>query len=220
MYTSTVEFREKQARGVSFQKSVFNHKKEAIEIAGQLVVVPKANSDRPAFVILENDKELLHLYPAMGLAKQHFAQQMLLAFVGSKQLALTLLKAAAEVMGTTMRSATLTFQKGQQEGVKELWKDFWNSEIPLRLWNSEFWNSEEPVVGTPIPFKLSDLVAKQEKDARVARLVRAACTASQWKDLKLFVEQVVESQLKVRGMQEMKEKTDLEELRGRHRRAW
>ena len=73
------------------------------------IVMQHARSDRPAFVIdavqgSESDiddsasKELLHFYPAMGLQKQHWAPQVLLARCYDYDVAVAVLEVVAEFL--------------------------------------------------------------------------------------------------------------------------
>ena len=96
-YINSSEWQEAAARGKVLETSVENHKKPFLYVDGKPIVLVKANSDRPAFVIFtetsqnglnnESDfiviEELLYVYPAMGLKHQHESQQMLLAYANT-----------------------------------------------------------------------------------------------------------------------------------------
>ena len=78
---------------------VGHHKLSDKEIAGYRVFFPECNSERPAFIVeyLPTDgsrtRELMHLYPAMGLPKQHASVQMILGRMQAIYLSATLAKA-------------------------------------------------------------------------------------------------------------------------------
>ena len=82
-YRSSERFRTLQHTGRVVPR-VGHHKLSDKEIAGYRVFFPECNSERPAFIVehLPTDgsqtRELMHLYPAMGLPKQHACVQMIL----------------------------------------------------------------------------------------------------------------------------------------------
>ena len=112
------------ASGYRLVADVVRHKKPAIDLdTGRIIrggaigeerlanamVMQHARSDRPAFVIdavqgSESDlddstsKELLHFYPAMGLSKQHWAHQVLLARCYDHDGAVAVLEVVAEFL--------------------------------------------------------------------------------------------------------------------------
>ena len=71
--------------GMELHLRVVRHKKEEIHLGDHSAILAHCKSDRPAFVIemldLANGKsvKLMHFYAAMGLPKQHYLEQSLLA---------------------------------------------------------------------------------------------------------------------------------------------
>jgi hypothetical protein len=68
-----------------FRLRITRHKKEEVSRGNHVMVVSFSCPDRPAFVIENNKnekekwKEIMHLYPAMGMPRAHELQQSLLA---------------------------------------------------------------------------------------------------------------------------------------------
>ena len=108
------------------QQAIVRHKKPAIDLDSgrpvtegtvlgetleRSVILQYARSDRAAFVVRAapaanagdeggepspNTRELLHFYPAMGLTKQHWAQQVLLARCHSHDMAVSVIDVIRE----------------------------------------------------------------------------------------------------------------------------
>ena len=83
-FLGTRSFQRLSRRG-SIEKFVRQHKVDDHEVAGYRIIVQQCKSESPAFVIefqpnttREKFEELMHFYSAMGIHKQHGAQQMLL----------------------------------------------------------------------------------------------------------------------------------------------
>ena len=109
------------------QQAIVRHKKPAIDLdSGRPVtegtvlgerppiILQYAGSDRAAFVVRAapaanagdeggepspNTHELLHFYPAMGLTKQHWAQQVLLARCHSHDMAVSVIDVIRQRLG-------------------------------------------------------------------------------------------------------------------------
>ena len=98
---------------------VGRHKKELLQLGDDVALLKQANSDIPFFALklitppqVEGDatieKELWHLYPAMGLPGQHEWQQSLLARCKDFHAAACILQAIAEVLGLCVYSDMVT----------------------------------------------------------------------------------------------------------------
>ena len=87
------------------ERGVGQHKKEEHEVAGFRILLEACRSDRPAMLLVHTaidagqKTELLHVYAAMGLHKQHAAQQMCLARTRDFVAAACVAKAAARLLG-------------------------------------------------------------------------------------------------------------------------
>ena len=97
-----------------FDYQVSRHKKTIIEFGGMEYRLTMCNSDRPACAIVDlsgdadavqdDPPEILHLYAAMGLPRQHEQIQVLLAVTKDLAVAAALVKAVCERFGVHYRS--------------------------------------------------------------------------------------------------------------------
>ena len=91
----------------SVEARVGHHKLDDHEIAGYRVILQQCRSDRPAMLIVwtthdGHSTELMHFYPAMGLSRQHAAQQMLLGRMRGLELSSCLVHAARETWSLSL----------------------------------------------------------------------------------------------------------------------
>ena len=99
------------------------HKKDIYRVAGTDFIMSKCGSDRPAFTIrhdcVDEPIELLHLYPAQGLKRQHILQQSCLAVVRNWHLALIL----CETIAFFLDDRTLIVSAWSPEIETSWWQD-------------------------------------------------------------------------------------------------
>ena len=91
----------------SVETRVGHHKLDDHEIAGYRVILTQCRNDRPAMLIVwtthdGHSTELMHFYPAMGLSRQHAAQQMLLGRMRGLELSSCLVHAARETWSLSL----------------------------------------------------------------------------------------------------------------------
>ena len=95
------------AANSTVESRVGHHKLNDLEIAGYRVILQQCYTERPAMLITwtSNEgqtKELMHFYPAMGLSKQHEAQQMLLGRMQGLEISSCLVTAAQRMWGLSL----------------------------------------------------------------------------------------------------------------------
>ena len=128
-FEASEDARQLRDNGFVLQQDVVRHKKPAIDLDSgrpvtegtvlgerleRSVILQYARSDRAAFVVRAapaanagdeggepspNTHELLHFYPAMGLTKQHWAQQVLLARCHSHDMAVSVIDVIRQRLG-------------------------------------------------------------------------------------------------------------------------
>lgn len=125
--------------------TVGHHKKKQFEYGALRFVVSACASDRPAFVLLftphegnechKKPIELLHVYVAMGLSKQHYMQQVILCRVRDFQLSQALL----DIIHVHLHVPHVS--------VQALHKDAQERQLIVDVWHETY----DPFENTPMP---------------------------------------------------------------------
>jgi hypothetical protein len=105
--------------------SVFigRHKKIEVEVGNARFVVSACQADRQAVIWKSGRWELLHLYSAMGLEKQHSSQRTLLARCRSFTVADCVARAAMRLFGVDRLSINPTCSDfDEREALMAVWK--------------------------------------------------------------------------------------------------